>query len=142
MSIVSQALQNKKQSAIWSIRPQATVFEALALLADKNVGVLIVIDENEVVGIFSERDYARKVTLHGRSSKTTPVHKVMSSPVISVKANENVRKCMEVMMDNHIRHLLVVDNDNNAVGVISIGDILKAVVVEQRKIIKHLEGLN
>ncbi len=138
MAIVSQLLNNKGQD-IWSVKPDATIFEALELMAEKNVGALMVMANKKAVGVFSERDYARKIILHGRSSRTTLVKEIMTSPVISVQTGDTVEKCMEVMTDNRIRHLLVVDNQGAPVGVISIGDVVKAVISEQQAIINHLE---
>ncbi|MCP4359192.1 MAG: CBS domain-containing protein [Chloroflexi bacterium] len=141
MAIVTQLLHGKTESdTIWSIGPEATIYEALTLMANKNVGALMVVDDDQAVGVFSERDYARKVVLRGRSSKKTAVREAMASPVISVKTSDSVQTCMEKMTVNRIRHLLVTDNNGNMVGVISIGDVVKAVIAEQQNIIEHLEG--
>lgn len=138
MAIVSQILQNKGHN-IWSIPPEATIYEALQLMAEKNAGALMVMADEQAVGVLSERDYARKVVLHGRASRTTLVKEIMAAPVISVNVADSVEKCMEVMTASRIRHLLVVDNQGQPAGVISIGDVVKAVINEQQAIINHLE---
>jgi CBS domain-containing protein len=138
MAIVSQLLQNKGHD-IWSVTPEATIYEALQLMAEKNAGALIVMADEQAVGVLSERDYARKVVLHGRASRTTLVKEIMAAPVISVNSADSVEKCMEVMTASRIRHLLVVDNQGQPAGVISIGDVVKAVINEQQAIINHLE---
>ena len=138
MIIVSQILQSKGDQ-VWTIGPQATVFDALKLMAEKEVGALIVLEAGKVIGIFSERDYARKVILEGRSSKDTLVEKIMTRQVISVDPDTTVEVCMGLMTDRHIRHLPVITNDR-LVGVVSIGDIVKAVVAEQKYLISHLEN--
>lgn len=140
MAIVTQILQSKGNDNIWSISPNATIYQALELMADKNIGALMVMEQDEAVGVFSERDYARKVALHGRSSKKTAVHEVMAAPVISVKINDTMETCMAVMTANRIRHLLVLNHDDTIAGVISIGDVVKMVISEQQNIIEHLEG--
>jgi CBS domain-containing protein len=138
MIIVSQLLQSKGDQ-IWTIGPQATVFDALKLMAEKEIGALIVVEAGKVVGIFSERDYARKVILEGRSSKDTLVDKIMTRQVISVNPETTVEVCMGLMTDRRIRHLPVIEDDR-LIGVVSIGDIVKAVVAEQRYLISHLEN--
>jgi CBS domain-containing protein len=138
MTIVSQILQEKGYD-IWSVTPGTTTFEAIKLMSQLNVGALLVIEDDQVVGIFSERDYARKVALHDRTSKTTPVSEIMSTSVISVHASQTVEKCMALMTDKHIRHLPVLDEDDELIGIISIGDVVKAVISDQQIIIDHLE---
>jgi len=141
MAIVTQLLHGKAEGVtVWSIGPEAAIYEALTLMADKNIGALIVVEGEQAVGVFSERDYARKVVLHGRASKTTAVREAMTAPVISVKTSDSVQTCMEMMTARRIRHLLVTDNNGNMAGVISIGDVVKAVIAEQQNIIEHLEG--
>ncbi|HIE55835.1 MAG TPA: CBS domain-containing protein [Chromatiaceae bacterium] len=138
MTTVNQLLQVKGND-VWSVTPSTTIFEAIKLMADMNIGALLVIENDEIVGIFSERDYARKVALLNRSSKTTPVSEIMSSPVVSVRPDQNLQKCMALMTDKHIRHLPVIDEDGQLTGIISIGDVVKAVISEQEVIINHLQ---
>lgn len=138
MDQVSQLLENKGHE-VWTIGPDAMVYQALQLMADKDIGALVVLDGNEVVGIFSERDYARKVVLHGKTSTETPVRQVMSSRVLYVRPDQSVEDCMALMTDKHIRHLPVVDG-GRLVGLISIGDIVKAVISQQDFIITQLEN--
>lgn len=138
MTIVSQLLQTKGTD-IWSVRPDTTVYDALKLMADKNIGALLVLDENgRVAGIFSERDYARKVVLHGKSSRHTRVSDIMTSRVIVVEPEQSVEHCMELMTDKRIRHLPVMAGDD-LVGIISIGDVVKAIISQQEVMINHLE---
>jgi CBS domain-containing protein len=137
MKIVSQLLQSKGHE-VWSITPDTTVYEALEQMAEKNIGAVLVIESEQVVGIFSERDYARKVVLHGKSSQETPVSDVMTSRVIAVPPNQSVEKCMALMTEKRIRHLPVLDNDR-LVGIISIGDVVKAIISDQEVMINHLE---
>lgn len=138
MIIVSQILKSKGDQ-VFTIEPQATVFDALKLMAEKEIGALLVMKNEKVVGIFSERDYARKVILEGRSSKDTLVEKIMTSHVISVDPATSVEVCMGLMTDRHIRHLPVIENEK-LVGVVSIGDVVKAMVAEQQYLISHLEN--
>lgn len=138
MITVTQILQSKGKG-IWTIGSQATVFDALKMMAEKEIGALVVVDAGKVVGIFSERDYARKVILEGRSSKDTLVDKIMTKQVITVDPATTVEVCMGLMTDRRIRHLPVMENDR-LIGIISIGDVVKAIVSEQRYLIEHLEN--
>ena len=137
MKTVKDILRTKGQD-VWSIIPDATVYEALTLMGDKNVGALVVLDGETVVGIISERDYARKVILHGRSSKEIPVSDIMTTSVYYVRPEQNIQECMELMTDKHVRHLPAMENDR-LIGVISIGDVVKAIIAEHESTIKHLE---
>lgn len=131
-------LLKRKGSEVLSISPKATVREALTLMASRNVGALMVLDRGELVGIITERDYARKVILMGRTSKDTRVEEVMSTELTTVRSDQSVTDCMELMTDKRIRHLPVVD-DGQLGGVISIGDVVMAVISVQASTIEHLE---
>jgi CBS domain-containing protein len=127
-----------KDKNIWTIEPEEPVLDAIQLMADKHIGALPVVRGEELVGIVSERDYARKVILLGRSSSDTPVWQIMSSPVTTVTPDEVVHRCMEIMTEQRIRHLPVVEK-GKLVGIISIGDLVKAVIEEQQHTIDQLE---
>jgi CBS domain-containing protein len=138
MKTVREILAGKGR-VIWSIQPDATVFEALQAMADNDVGALVVLDGETVAGVLSERDYARKVILHGRSSKELKVKEIMSSKVYFVKPEQNIEDCMALFTNKRVRHLPVMENER-LTGVISIGDVVKAVIAEQEYTIKHLEN--
>ena len=138
MKLVSELLRAKERE-IWSVRPDSSVLEALNLMADKNVGALLVFEEEKLVGIFSERDYARKVILKGKASKDTTVKEIMSSKVLYVKPEQTVEDCMELMTDKRIRHLPVLEEDQ-VIGVISIGDVVKAIISDKDFMIHQLES--
>ena len=123
---------------VWSIDAEEPVLEAIQIMADRHVGALPVLRGGELAGIISERDYARKVILLGRSSAETPVWQIMSSPAITVTPEETVQRCMEVMTERRIRHLPVVDS-GRMVGMISIGDCVRAVIEDQKDTIQQLE---
>lgn len=137
MKSVRQLLDAKGHE-VWSINPDASVFEAIELMATKSIGALIVIEEAGPVGIVSERDYARKVILKGRSSRQTPVREIMTTRVVYAKIDQTVEECMALMTEKRIRHLPVMDN-NDLTGVISIGDLVKSIIDEQQFIIEQLE---
>ncbi|MCM2364866.1 CBS domain-containing protein [Pseudomonas sp. SR18] len=140
MKTVAQVLKAKdqKNQDVHTIQWDHTVFEALVRMSEKNVGALPVVKEGVVVGIISERDYARKLILKGLSSVTTRVDDVMSSPVISVNTHKSVEECMNIMTDSHLRHLPVVE-DGKLLGLLSIGDLVKEAIAEQANLIKQLE---
>jgi CBS domain-containing protein len=138
MNIVRQLLQ-MKGSAVWCVSPQDSVYEALRLMAEKNVGALVVTENDKVVGILSERDYARKVVLQGKTSRNVPVNEIMSAPVFSVHPDQTVEECMDVMTRKHIRHLPVIDGEE-LVGMISIGDVMRDILYRQREELKKFEG--
>jgi len=138
MDKVWQLLDNKGHQ-VWSIGPDDMIIQALKLMADKDVGALVVLDSGELVGIFSERDYARRVRLQGKDSADTPVREVMSTHVLYVRPDQNVEQCMALMTDKHIRHLPVVDR-GELVGLISIGDVVKSVISQQVFVIQQLEN--
>ena len=127
-----------KGGRVWSIDPEATIYDAIALMAEKSIGALVVIADERLVGIISERDYARKVVLQGKSSKDTRVGDVMSSPVFSVGPNHTVDDCMRVVTTKRIRHLPVVQ-DEKVVGVVSIGDLVRRVISTQSETIQYLQ---
>ncbi len=138
MKLVSELLRAKERE-IWSVRPDSSVLEALKLMADKNIGALLVFEEEKLVGIFSERDYARKVILKGKASKDTTVKEIMSIKVLYVKPEQSVEECMALMTDKRIRHLPVLEEDQ-VVGVISIGDVVKAIISDKDFMIHQLES--
>ena len=128
---------NKKGNLIWSVNPEASVYEALQLMAEKEAGAVLVIDNGNVKGILSERDYARKIVLHGKFSKDTSVKEIMSEKVIYVEPNQSIEECMAIMISKKIRHLPVMDN-NRLSGIISIGDVVEAVLEEKESVIGEL----
>lgn len=128
-----------KGSQIWSLAPDATVYEAISTMAEKNVGALLVVSEGKLVGIISERDYARKVILKDKSSRKTLVGDIMTSPVITVTPGHTLDECMQIMTDNRIRHLPVLEGEK-LVGAISIGDLVKAIISTQAETIQQLDN--
>ena len=139
MKTVEQILKTKSQhQTVYTIGPDDSVLDALKVLAEKNVGALPVVEGDQVVGIVSERDYARKLVLKGRSSAATPVREIMSAPVVTVEPKRKLDFCMNLMTDRHLRHLPVVDN-GKLLGLLSIGDLVKETITEQASLIKQLE---
>ena len=128
-----------KGSQVWSVAPSTSVFDALQLMAEKNIGALLVLEDDRPAGIFTERDYARKVVLQKRSSKDTRIADVMTARVLGVGPDQSAEECMVLMTDKHVRHLPVMEQDR-LIGVISIGDVVKAIVDEQRFVIQQLEN--
>jgi CBS domain-containing protein len=137
VSFVSEILKTKGNQ-VWSVRPDVTVFEAVKLMSERQVGALLVMDGEKLVGIVTERDYARKVILEGRSSRQTPVRDVMTTRVLCVTPQRTVQECMALMTDKRARHLPVLDH-KRVVGVVSIGDLVKATIEEQKILIDHLQ---
>ncbi|GAB4560117.1 MAG: CBS domain-containing protein [Anaerolineae bacterium] len=137
--ITVRDLLRRKGHDVWSVTPDTTVYDALRLMADKNIGAVLVLDGDQVVGILSERDYARKVVLRGRSSLNTPVSDIMTTKVYYVHPDQSIEECMGLMTDKRIRHLPVVE-DGRLVGVISIGDVVKEIIEQQGITIRHLEN--
>ena len=138
MNLVANIIRIKG-GGVLAVSPRATVYEALEMMAAKNVGAVIVTDGERLVGIFSERDYARKVVLQGKSSRKTPVAEVMTGKVYFVKPESTAEDCMQLMTDHHIRHLPVMENDK-LVGVISIGDVVKSLLTDREFRIQQLEN--
>ena len=128
----------EKGTTIWSTAPDDTVLDAISRMAEYGVGALLVIDDGQLVGFFSERDYTRKVILEGLASRDTPVERVMSTPVISISPDATVQQGLSMMTEKHIRHLPVTD-DSGVIGVVSIRDLVKAVIEDQQALIEQLE---
>ncbi|MBV8876280.1 MAG: CBS domain-containing protein [Gammaproteobacteria bacterium] len=132
-------LLDRKGREVFSVSPAAAVLEAIRMMAERHVGALLVMQGDELTGIVSERDYARKVILKGRSSADTPVRDIMSTPVLTVQPEATVEKCMQLMTDHRVRHLPVVEG-RRVVGMVSIGDLVKAVIADQQQQIQQLES--
>lgn len=137
MITTARHLLEVKGQDIWSISPNATVFDALRMMADKGVGALLVMEGDHMVGILSERDYARKVILVGKTSRETLVKEIMSSKVYTIHPDQTVEEAMELMTNRHVRHLPVVA-DEHVLGMVSIGDVVKNIIYRQRETIKKL----
>ena len=139
MAISVRDVLARKGSGLWSVGPDSTVLEALQTLAVRNIGAVLVLEGTHLVGILSERDYARQVILKGKTSKETPVREIMTREVVSVRPEQTIDDCMAIMTDKRFRHLPVVVGVD-VIGVLSIGDIVKALLEEQRYRIEQLEG--
>jgi CBS domain-containing protein len=138
METVRQLLEQKGHD-VWSVAPDTSVYDAVKLMAAQNVGALVVLQEQRVVGVISEREYSRQVILKGRSSKTTAVREIMATPVLYARPDQTVEECMALMTDKRTRHLPVLDGDQ-LIGIVSIGDLVKAVIANQQFIIRQLEN--
>jgi CBS domain-containing protein len=137
-SVPISALLHHKSTALWSISPELTVFEAIKLMADKNIGALLVISGGRLVGVFTERDYTRKVALQGKKSKETHVREVLSSKIVSVTPHNTVEECMKLMTENRVRHLPVL-KDEKVTGIVSIGDLVNWTISAQDAAIAQME---
>jgi len=138
MITVGHVLQ-EKGNRIWSVSSDTTVYDALTLMAEKNLGAVLVMDGARIAGMFSERDYARKVILEGKSSKETPVKEIMTKDVLFVRPGHSIEDCMALMTDKRTRHFPVMEGEQ-LVGVISIGDVVKAIISEHQFVIKQMEN--
>jgi CBS domain-containing protein len=138
MRTVRQLLESKPPE-IFAIGPDAPVIDAIRLMAQKQVGALVVLDGNALAGMLSERDYARKIVLEGRSSKDTPVREIMTAEVVTIGLEHSVQSCMQLVTERRIRHLPVLDRDSAVLGVISIGDLVKAVIEDQQLELEQLQ---
>lgn len=139
MLSVSRLLNNKKNEGVWSVSPNHMVIDALNLMSEKGIGAVMVMEGDRLVGIFSERDYARKGIIAGRKAKSTPVTEVMTPNVFTVSPDMDIEDCMNLFSEKRIRHLPVVDNQR-VIGMLSIGDIVTAIIQAQDQQIKHLEA--
>jgi CBS domain-containing protein len=138
MKIVRNLLQ-EKGSNVWSVAPATPVYDALKLMAEKDIGALVVLEEDRLAGIFSERDYARKVILKGKASKDTPVKEIMTEQVVTVKPQQSLAECLALMSRKNIRHLPVMEEDQ-IMGILSIGDVVQAYISEQEDALQLLEN--
>lgn len=138
MKTVQQIL-NTKPVQIFSVTAGTSVLDALKLMTEKNISALLIMDEEQLLGIFTERDYARKIVLHGKASKDTPISEAMTAGPITVNPADSIDLCMEIMTEKHIRHLPVVA-ENKAAGMVSIGDVVKFIIADQKQTISQLEN--
>ena len=139
MKTAADVLKSKAHQAVHTITPGALVFDALKLMADKNIGALLVMEGERIAGIITERDYARKIVLMSRSSRETPVREIMTSAVMYVRPGQTTEECMVLMTENRLRHLPVVDG-NRLLGLVSIGDLVKSIISEQNFTIEQLQN--
>ena len=138
MTTIAQLL-NTKGNQIWSVEPKVTIFEALEIMSEKEIGALLVMEDGKLTGIFSERDYARKVILKGKSSKETPVGELMTKKVFYMDPQKTINDCMAMMTAKRIRHVPVIE-DNQVMGIVTIGDVVNQIISEQEVTINHLEN--
>jgi CBS domain-containing protein len=137
-SVPISALLHHKDAALWSIAPEATVFEAIQLMAEKNIGSLLVLSGDRLVGLFTERDYTRKIALQGKKSKETQVREILSGKIVSVTPHQTVEECMRLMTENRVRHLPVLDG-GKVIGLVSIGDLVNWTISAQDAAIAQME---
>ena len=133
------SLLHQKTSALWSVTPDTTVFDAIRLMAEKNIGALPVLAGERLVGIFTERDYTRKVALMGKNSKGTSVHEIMARELVTVSPRDSVEDCMRLMTEHRVRHLPVIEGGTQLVGIISIGDLVNWIISMQNATIEQME---
>jgi len=138
MKTVAEILRAKDDHEVYSIAPEASVFEAVELMAHKNIGALLVLEHDQIVGMFTERDYARKVVLAARASRDTPLREIMTTSVMYVGPAQTSEECMALMTENRVRHLPVID-DGKLTGLVSIGDLVKDIISEQKFLIEQLQ---
>ena len=138
MTTIAQLL-NTKGNQIWSVKPKATIFEALEIMSEKEIGALLVMEGEKLMGIFSERDYARNVILKGKSSKNTLVRELMTKKVFFMDSEKTINDCMAIMTIKHVRHLPVFENDK-VIGIVTIGDVVSKIISEHEYTIQHLEN--
>lgn len=138
MKTVKHILKNKP-AVVYSVSQEASVFEALNMMMEKNISALLIVDDGSLQGIFTERDYARKIILQGRSSKETRIHEVMTKHPHTITQDEAIDRCMQLMTNNHFRHLPVMENDT-VIGMLSIGDLVKHIIEDQQQTINQLES--
>ena len=138
MKTVQQIL-NTKPAQIYSVTPTTSVLDALKMMTEKNISALVIMDKESLLGIFTERDYARKIILQGKSSKDTPISEAMTVSPITVSPADSIDLCMQIMTEKHIRHLPVL-KDNAAIGMVSIGDVVKFIIADQKQTISQLES--
>ena len=136
---VNQIL-DKKGSEVHSILSTITVYEALRIMGEKNIGAVLVIENDVLIGILSERDYARKIVLKNKASRDTFVHEIMDKDIVSVKPNDNIDYCMDLITNKRVRHLAVLSDDEKVVGIVSIGDVVKSIIETQKDTIDHLDS--
>ena len=139
MKTLKQLIESKNKR-LAAVAPDQSVLRALEVMAENDVGALLVLDGKRLAGVFSERDYARKVILQGKASKSTKVSEIMTGKVVYVTLNRTVEECMAIMTEKHFRHLPVLDDDHNVVGIVSIGDLIKETISQQKFIIDQLES--
>ena len=139
MKTLKQLIESKDKK-LAAVAPEQSVLRALEIMAENDVGALLVLDGKRLAGVFSERDYARKVILQGKASKSTKVSEIMTGKVVYVTLNRTIEECMAIMTEKHCRHLPVLDDDHNVVGIVSIGDMIKEMISQQKFIIDQLEN--
>ena len=139
MKTLKQLIESKDKN-LAAVAPEQSVLRALEIMAENDVGALLVLDGKRLAGVFSERDYARKVILQGKASKSTKVSEIMTGKVVYVTLNRTIEECMAIMTEKHFRHLPVLDDDHNVVGIVSIGDMIKEMISQQKFIIGQLEN--
>lgn len=139
MVTVHQVLQRKARQTLCRVSPETSIFSTLQVMADQNIGAVLVMDKDVLLGIFSERDYARRVVLHGLTSVSTPVRAVMSKQIVYVNPDDTIDTCMALMTNRHVRHLPVLNEERKVIGLVSIGDVVSSIISHQQHTIEQLE---